>query len=297
MASGTVTLSAEGENWTLSPQEIGQTLSFTPEGGELRVGLDQESFREVASDMFDDLTVEAVEAEFEVQGNGVSVVEGQAGKQIEEEQLFGSVEAGLFQGQRNFQVPVTVTEPELTTEEAEALKPTELIGSYRTNYAIVPDEDGERAENLEIASSAINGTFLAPGEVFSVNEVAAPLSTTKRKSLSKARRRRRRRRALSSLLDAVHGRQLRGTRRNRASSTLRTVTLYQARPGRDSVVRALDMKFENTTDGYVLLQERVADDGYIYAEIWGKPTGKKVEMDSEPEYKTPEEPSGSPTRR
>jgi hypothetical protein len=44
------------------------------------------------------------------------------------------------------------------------------------------------------------------------------------------------------------------------------------------------MKFENTTDGYIFLREYVADDGYIYAEIWGKPTGKTVEMDSEPLY-------------
>jgi len=290
MASGTVTLSAEGENWTLSPQEIGQTLSFTPEGGELRVGLDQESFREVASDMFDDLTVEAVEAEFEVQGNGVSVVEGQAGKQIEEEQLFGSVEAGLFQGQRNFQVPVTVTEPELTTEKAEALKPTELIGSYRTNYAIVPDEDGERAENLEIASSAINGTFLAPGEVFSVNEVAAPLEYNKTKVIIEGKEEKADGGGLcqvsSTLYMAANYAGLDVIERHPHYAQLPYI-----RPGLDATVwfGALDMKFENTTDGYVLLQERVADDGYIYAEIWGKPTGKKVEMDSEPEYKTPEE--------
>jgi hypothetical protein len=44
------------------------------------------------------------------------------------------------------------------------------------------------------------------------------------------------------------------------------------------------MKFENTSDGYLLLREYVADDGYIYAEIWGRPTGKEVELDSEPEY-------------
>ncbi|CAA9434508.1 MAG: Vancomycin B-type resistance protein VanW [uncultured Rubrobacteraceae bacterium] len=290
MASGPVQLSAGGENWKLSAEKIGQTLSFTPEGGELRVGLDQERFREVASDMFDDLTVEAAEAEFEVQGNGVSVVEGQTGKQIEEEQLFGNVEAGLFQGQRNFQVPVTVTEPELTTEEAEALKPTELIGSYRTNYAIVPDEDGERAENLEIASSAINGTFLAPGEVFSVNEVAAPLEYNKTKVIIEGREEKADGGGLCQVSSTLY------MAANYAGLDIierhpHYAQLPYIRPGLDATVwfGSLDMKFENTTDGYVLLQERVADDGYIYAEIWGKPTGKKVEMDSEPEYRTPEE--------
>jgi len=62
------------------------------------------------------------------------------------------------------------------------------------------------------------------------------------------------------------------------------------RPGLDATVwfDALDMKFKNTTEGYLLLREYVADDGYIYAEIWGRPAGKEVEMDSEAEYMGPD---------
>ncbi|CAN5348055.1 VanW family protein [soil metagenome] len=285
-----VTLSAEGENWKLSPEGIGQILSFTPEGGEIRVGLDQEQFQEAMSEMYDTLTVEAVEAGFKVQGNGVSVTEGQAGKQIEEEQLFGAVEAGLFQGQRDFQVPIQTSEPEMTTEEAEALKPTELIGQYRTNYAVVPDDEGERAENLATASGAINGTFLAPGEVFSVNEVVAPLEYNETKVIIEGREEKADGGGLcqvaSTLYMAVNYAGLDVIERHPHYAQLPYI-----RPGLDATVwfGALDMKFENTTDGYVLLQERVADDGYIYAEVWGKPTGKEVEMDSEPVSRSPEE--------
>jgi vancomycin resistance protein YoaR len=64
------------------------------------------------------------------------------------------------------------------------------------------------------------------------------------------------------------------------------------RPGMDATVwfgnengdGALDMKFKNDTSSYILLREWVADDGYIYAEIWGQPTGREVEMDSESTY-------------
>ncbi len=290
MSVGPVTLSAEGENWKLSPEGIGQVLSFTPAGGEIQVSLNWESFREATSKMYDTLTVEAVEAGFEVQGSNVSVTESQTGKQIEEEQLFGALEAGLFQGQRDFQVPVITAEPELTTEEAEALKPTELIGSYRTNYSIVPDDKGERVENLEIASNAINGTLLAPGEIFSVNEVAAPLEYNKTKVIIEGKEEKADGGGLcqvsSTLYMAANYAGLDVIERHPHYAQLPYI-----RPGLDATVwfGALDMKFENTTDGYVLLQERVADDGYIYAEIWGRPTGKKVEMNSEPEYRTPEE--------
>ena len=42
------------------------------------------------------------------------------------------------------------------------------------------------------------------------------------------------------------------------------------------------MKFRNTTDGYLLLREYVAADGYVHAEIWGRPNDVDVEMYSEP---------------
>jgi hypothetical protein len=48
------------------------------------------------------------------------------------------------------------------------------------------------------------------------------------------------------------------------------------------------MKFKNDTDGYLFLREYVADDGFIYAEVWGRPTGEEVEMSSEPEYVGPD---------
>ena len=61
------------------------------------------------------------------------------------------------------------------------------------------------------------------------------------------------------------------------------------RPGMDATVwyggpgtsDDLDMKFKNTSDGYVLIEEYVADDGYIYANVYGVPDKVDVEMSSE----------------
>jgi len=58
-------------------------------------------------------------------------------------------------------------------------------------------------------------------------------------------------------------------------------TVWWGAPGRAD---DLDMKFRNTTEGYLLLREYVADDGYVYAEIWGRQSGTEVEMYSEPTY-------------
>ena len=65
--------------------------------------------------------------------------------------------------------------------------------------------------------------------------------------------------------------------------------LNYIRPGFDATLwfgaangysgQELDMKFRNTSDGYVMIREYVQD-GYLYAEVWGQPTGKEVTMDS-----------------
>ena len=184
---------------------------------------------------------------------------------------------------------VTPREPQLTTEEAENLKPTTRLGQYRTDYRETSDKSEERRENLRIASEAINGRLIPPAETFSLNEILAPLDYNKTKII------------LEGKEDKADGGGL-----CQVSSTLYMAANYAGleiverhphysqlpyiRPGFDATVwfgysggQPLDMKFKNDTDGYLLLRQWVANDGYIYAEIYGRPTGEEVEMDSEPE--------------
>jgi vancomycin resistance protein YoaR len=281
-----VTLTADGKEWELSPQEVGQSLSFTPSAdGELRVGLDQEQLQGVMADVYEDLTIAPTEAGFRFEDDGVVVTRSRAGQEIEEEELFDALEAGLFQDERTYEVPVGIDEPELTTAQAEELKPTELIGTYRTNYTMSSDTSQERVENLRIASDAISGKALAPGEIFSANELLEPLEYYETKVIIEGKEEKADGGGLcqvsSTLYMAANYAGLDIVERHPHAAQLPYI-----RPGLDATVwfGALDMKFENTSDGYLLLREYVAEDGYIYAEIWGRPTGKEVELDSEPEY-------------
>lgn len=287
--SDSVVLTAGNKQWKLTPEEIGQTLSFTPNDGAIQVGLDRDRLQNALSDVYKDIEADPVEAGFAFDGAGdgtkISVTKSKTGTKIEEDKLFSDIESGLFEGKRQYEVPTATVQPELTTEEAEKLKPTALLGSYRTNYTLSTDKSPERVENLRIASNAITGKFLAPGEIFSVNEVASPLKYKESHVIIEGK---------DELADGGGLCQVSSTLYNAANyAALETVErhphdaqLPYIRPGLDATVwfGSLDMKFKNTTDGYILLREYVGDDGYIYAEIWGQPTGKKVEMDSEPEY-------------
>jgi vancomycin resistance protein YoaR len=50
---------------------------------------------------------------------------------------------------------------------------------------------------------------------------------------------------------------------------------------------ALDMRFKNNTDSYVVVREWVDDKGILNAQILGKDTGKKVEMSTKKIYEDP----------
>ena len=289
--AGQVVLSAEGQQWVLSPADVGSTLDVTQKNGGLQVAVNRDLLNERLSSVYAALNAEAREADYDVNGTQISVIPGQTGKKVEAQKLLGEIEQGVFEDRREYQVPVVVTEPELTTGEANELMPTDLMGRYRTNYGIVEDPGQERKENLQIASNAINGTLVAPGEIFSMNDHVAGLDYNSTKVI-------------------VEGRE---TKADGGGLCQVTSTLYMAanfagldvveryphnaqlpyiRPGLDATVwfgdgygnGELDMKFENTTDGYLLLQEYVANDGHIYADIYGKPNGKQVKMTSKPLY-------------
>jgi vancomycin resistance protein YoaR len=244
--------------------------------------------------VYHDLEVEPVEASYEVKGSGamseIRVTPGREGRRIEEEKLFNAIEGGIFRGRREYAVLVVADEPDLTTAEAERLKPTDLLGSYRTNYVIVPDT-GARVENLGIASGAVDGTLVAPGEVFSMNAHVFNLDYNESKVIVGGE---------ETTADGGGLCQVTSTLYNAANfagldvieRTPHSAQLPYIRPGMDATVwwggpskaDDLDMKFRNTTDSYFLLREYVAEDGYVYAEVWGRPNGTEVEMYSKPTY-------------
>ena len=298
--SGPVVLAAEGREWTLTLAEVGGALTFAPGGGEIRAGLDEERLRAALGDVFSALTVEPVEAGFDVGGSvegsaaggAVTVTPGREGRRIEEEKLLGAMRGGLFEGRREYRVSVATVEPGLTTAEAGRMKPTELLGSYRTDYTLSSDKSDERMENLSMSSGAVDGTMLAPGEVFSMNDKVSGLDYNASKVIVNGRETTADGGGLcqvtSTLYNAVNEAGLDVTERSPHYAQLPYI-----RPGLDATVwfggpngeGELDMEFENTTDAYVLVRQYVAENGYVYAEVWGQPDGTKVRTWSEPVYR------------
>jgi vancomycin resistance protein YoaR len=282
----------DGKSWKIMPDKLGAALEVTKQDGAIDVSLDRDSLEGALTPVYDDLTVKTVNASYGFDSDGDVIVKpAHDGRKVESDQLLDDIEGGIFEGKREYQVSTTVDKPTYTTAALQSKKPTELLGSYHTNYTATSDKTQARVNNLNTASRAISGTFLAPGEVFSMNDTVSGLNYEEGHVIVEN--------ATSSAL---------GGGLCQVTSTLYNAALYAGldiversphatqlpyiRPGMDATVwfgdqygnGELDMKFKNTTDGYILLQEYVSNDNYIYAEVYGVPDNVDVRMSSEPDY-------------
>ncbi|MGH3144270.1 MAG: VanW family protein, partial [Rubrobacter sp.] len=288
-------LSAEGKSWTLSPADLGSTLDVKEQEGKIDVGLDRDRLDGVLANVYNDLTVEPKEASYGFGENGSVIVDpSREGRSVEGEKLLDSIQGGLFEGKREYDVPLIVDKPQYTTAELEAKKPTELQGTYKTNYTATTDQGLTRVENLEIASEAVSGTFVAPGETFSMVEQVQDLDYNKAHVIVENKEKTAEGGGLCQVTSTLYNAVLYAglpvvERRNHDSQ------LPYIRPGMDATVwygdtsttlDDTDMKFKNTTEGYVLIQEYVSDDGYIYANVYGVPDNVEVEMSSKEVWMT-----------
>ena len=285
----------EDNNWTVSPADVASSLDIAPQGGKISVSLNRDRMSDRLAAVYSDLTIKPKNASYDFDDSGnVVVVPGNDGRNIEWENLLDSVENNIFEGKREYQVDTNVEKPRYTTAGLEAKKPTELIGSYKTNYTATTDQGAERVANLEIASEAVSGTFVAPGDTFSMLDHVTDLDYEKAHVIVDG---------AEETADGGGLCQVTSTLYNAAlfagmEITERTAHFSQLpyiRPGMDATVwygdttteaDDLDMSFRNTSEGYVLIQETVSDNGYIYASIYGVPDNVEVEMSSEEVWMT-----------
>ncbi len=70
-----------------------------------------------------------------------------------------------------YEIPATVTIPDVTVKQLQSKFATDTLSKYSTSYA---SSDANRASNVALAASKINGYVLNPGQRFSFNTVVGP---------------------------------------------------------------------------------------------------------------------------
>jgi len=82
----------------------------------------------------------------------------------------------LKEDKEEYEIPLKITKPEITTEKLGEEAFPETLGSFSTRYDA---SNKNRSTNVELACEAIDGKILLPGETFSFNGVVGPRSKSK----------------------------------------------------------------------------------------------------------------------
>ena len=249
------------------------------------VSYDEGAARAALEGLADEFDRKPKDASFSVAENGeVEVVEAQSGRVLDAEATLANLDRALEDFRGEATLVAKEREPELTTAEAAGMKPEALIGEYKTDAAWDPDPG--RQANLKMASKAVDNTLLAPGEIFSFTEQAGMLDYQEAKVFTDGGVAKEEGGGLcqvsSTLFMAANYAGLEIVERHPHYAELPYI-----KPGFDATVwfgdwNPMDMRFKNTTDGYVLVREFVDEDGYLSAQILGQePTGQQVIMNTE----------------
>ena len=171
----------------VTPEQFGPLLRAVPVAGALELQVDGPGLTAAVQDQAQDLEVGAREAGFTVLSSAptvdtkgdlswsprpaqVQVRPGAAGREVDLAAATAALTSAIVAAASTTPrpLPETVVEPELTTAAAESARVRTLLGTFTTYYAA----GAPRARNIQRIAEIVDGTYVAAGEVLSLNGAA-----------------------------------------------------------------------------------------------------------------------------
>ena len=323
LSNQTVVFNYKYDSWRFSNQKLFDLLKFEPEGfgddliqlqlgqspilvkdikktaagkAQLLVTLDEEKIDKLIEDISVSVNQPTVDATLEVSGNKVTrFIPAQDGQVLDAAVLKKllldkiSIESISQDKVISIDLPVKVTKAKIANQEVNNLGIVELLGTGVSYFA---GSIANRIYNIVLGTSLINGTIVAPGEVFSFNALVGPVSAEQGFKQAYVIQQGRTvlddgggicqvsttvfRAALNSGLPIV----------KRTAHAYR-VSYYEQRgfkPGFDATIfsPSVDLQFKNDTSRHILVQAKVdRANARLQVDIYGTSDGRRVEI-SEP---------------
>lgn len=150
--------------WQPPSALVRKALKVRNRRGTIQVSLDPALLERPLSSAFREHEREPRDAMFRVKGKRVVVVPGRNGRAVATAEVAAALVGAA--GEPKLKVSFETLEPKLTTEQAEAMKITELVSEFTTPYQCCPG----RVTNIKLAAQYLDGYLIAPGKRFSLNE-------------------------------------------------------------------------------------------------------------------------------
>ncbi len=125
-------------------------------------------------ELYKQINCEPFDASYKIENSVMTLIPHVVGRKIEKSQLESILsELEKSEDTERF-LPVTYTNPHTTSEMATALLFKDDLSSWSTTFSTATTNGKNRGYNMQLAVSKINEMVLAPGQVFSYNEVVGP---------------------------------------------------------------------------------------------------------------------------
>ena len=166
--SGPVIIRLEGEAVRLEPKDFLPAVSMKAVGTELRPKLDDKALLAAFRPKMKRVALAPKDATVRIVNGRPQVVPSKQGVTFDPKEVTGPfLELLRNTGDaRTLRIRSVAAPPKLTTAEARALKITERVSDFTTNFPYAE----YRNVNLGRAAELIDGTILEPGETFSLND-------------------------------------------------------------------------------------------------------------------------------
>lgn len=279
--SSPVVLKSAQRSFRLPRWRVAQLLTL-PSGGATKLAIGGAAADAYFRKLSENIGRPARDAEFAVYGDSVQVVPARDGLELNVPKTARAIlRAATRPTNRVAQLSVVRAVPERTTAEALAMGIDTRMASYKTYYSGTTD----RITNLQLGVRALDGTLVAPGGTFSLNEAigertiergfrSAPviIGNEYAEEVGGGTSQ-----VATTAFNAAWEAGLRITERNPHSLY---ISRYQL--GRDATVYwpSLDLKFVNDTDTWVLVKGFAEGDGISIAIYGGE--SRRVESSSSP---------------
>ncbi|HZD23476.1 MAG TPA: VanW family protein [Acidimicrobiia bacterium] len=171
MLSGPIDITYDGNTAVITRDQLTQafrseTVSHSP--AKIINSFDPEVVDTFLTALRAEFEAEPVDAEFVINDNlTVSVKPGKNGTRIDEVETADRLYEASLTPRRTGEIPIVEdAEPDVTTEELEALNVKHLVSQFTTYHSCCEP----RVTNIHLMADTIDGALVRPGETFSINE-------------------------------------------------------------------------------------------------------------------------------
>lgn len=252
----------------------------------LEFSYSEEKLKEYEAKLQKEVTQTAKDASINVDGNNITIKPETEGKTVNLDILDQNLKEninGEINSNNKVTVDVETTKPRVTKEALSKIKG--VMGTFSTNYSTSAPG---RCNNIEIATKALNGTIVLPGETFSFNDVVGPRTVERGYQEAGTYVGNKVEPGIGGGICQVSTTLYRAAMRANLRSAERTnhsMVVGYAQPGLDATVSYgyLDYKFKNVYDFPIYIKGTAAGKVVTYT-IYGDPgalNGKTYDMTNE----------------